>query len=382
MKNKKMIDKKDAKRLIWLLFVLVVCVALVVVFFSKPEEPFVLEDHPDALLGASTILKKSNGLFPSSLLGSTMVYDGEALPINPIPEEDQVPVFRFVRSSMGWNNDMLKAFLDRVVPGLSSAMGVKTPEYEVETGSCAVDFPGVFGWASLDVTEGGFSISLSRRGETRTQPIAIHNRCVDLDLNQTDQQILEDVFGIKKDLFDIFQADYPDAQILRSQSGIDILYYDADGHYLNQFRDYPHTGRLLLHFSDRSNSGKLSLFSITYSEDLEPMEEIYPLFGYGNRISLEEAEKFLENGYVYGGHLCPECLSDEEYVDFSEYDAVSYVYLYNLGTGNYAVPFYAFYKKLDSDAEGVTMYAEAYVCAIELSGWKTYAKNLLRKHTE
>lgn len=379
MKNKKLFDKKDAKRLIWLLLVLVICVGLVVGCSSKSEEPLVLEDHPDALLNASRILKRSYDVFPGSLLDSEMLYDGESLRLNPIPEEDQVPVYRFARSSMGWNDDMLKAFLDRVVPGLASSLGVKAPEYEVKIGTCAVNFPGVRGWASLDVEEGGFSISLK---PTEDLPIAIHNRRVELDPSQTDQQILEAAFGIKKDLLDVFQADYPDALVLRTHSGIEILYYDADGHYLNQFRGDPHTGRLLLQFSDRSNSSKLSLFGIAYSEDLEPMEEIYPLFGNGNRISLEEAEKFLENGYVYGGHLCPECLGDEKYVDFSEYDAVGYVYLYNLGTGNYVVPFYEFYKKLDYDGEGVSMYAKTYVCAIELSGWKTYAENLLRKHTE
>lgn len=382
MKNRNLFDKIDAKRLIWLLLVLVLCVSLVVGFFFKAEEPFVLEDHPDALLNASRILKRSDAFFSGPLLGLNMLYDGESLHLNPIPEEDQVPVYRFVRSSMGWNNDMLKAFLDRVVPILASSLGVKTPEYEVKNCSCAVNFPGVSGWASFDVEEGGFSISLNRTEDFWTQPIAIHNRCVELDPSQSDQQILKATFGIKDDLLDVFQADYPDALITRTQGGIEILYYDEDGHYLNQFRGNPHTGRLLLQFSDRSNSGKLSLFGIAYSEDLEPMDEIYPLFGIGNRISLEEAEKFLKNGYVYGGHLCPECLGDEKIVDFSEYDAVGYVYLYNLGTGNYVVPFYEFYKKLDSDAEDSAIYAKAYVCAIELSGWKNYAENLLRKHIE
>ena len=382
MKNVKLDRKKDAKRLLWLLLILVVCAALLIIFFVKSEKPFELEDHPEALLNASRILKKSDGQFPSSFFGSEMIYEGESLRLNSIPEEDQVPVYRFVRSSMGWNDDVLKNYLDRVVPGVASALGVKTPEYEVKNGSSGVEFSGVSGWASLDVEEGGFSISLSRTEDYRTQPIAINNRCVELDPSKTDQQILEDVSEIKKDLLDAFQADYPDAQVVRTQGSIEILYYDADGHYLNQFRGYPHTGRLLLQFSDRSGSGKLSLFGIAYSEDLEPMEEIYPLFGNGNRISLEEAEKYLENGYVYGGHLCRQCLG-EEFVDFSEYDAVGYVYLYDLGTGNYVVPFYEFYKKLDYYyGEGVTVYAKTYVCAIELSGWKAYADNLLRKHTE
>lgn len=379
MKNKKLNGRKYAKRLILLLLILSICVGFGGCLFSESEEPLVLEDHPDALLGASRILKKSDGSFPSSILGSESVYEGETLRLNPIPKEDQVPVYRFVRSSMGWNDDILKGFLDRVVPGLAAALGAKIPEYEVKIGNCAVDFPEVRGRASLDVAEGGFSISLN---PAEGLPIAINNRSVDLDPDQTDRQILEDVSELKKDLLDIFQADYPDALVSRSQGGITILYYDADGHYLNQFRSYPHTGRLLLQFSDRDDSGKLSLFGIAYSEDLEPMEEIYPLFGYGNRISLKEAEKFLESGYVYGGHLCPECMGDEEYVDFSEYDAVSYVYLYDLGTGGYVVPFYAFYKKLDLGDETMEVYAKAYVCAIELSGWKSYADNLLRKHTE
>jgi hypothetical protein len=116
------------------------------------------------------------------------------------------------------------------------------------------------------------------------------------------------------------------------------------------------------------------------------MAQKYSMITATERISLEEAEALLYNGYVFGGHSCPLCMAEQEKVDFEGYDFVSMEYLFRYyynadrevpSTG---IPFYAFYKKIGTAPNGNLIYAKTYVPAIPVSGYTEYFEKQKENH--
>ena len=99
-------------------------------------------------------------------------------------------------------------------------------------------------------------------------------------------------------------------------------------------------------------------------------------------LSLDEAEELLAKGYVFGGHSCKICMSEQSKVDFTEYDAVSFEYVH--GNDGMVVPFYIFYKHLGASEYDKTgwmqEYAKTYVPAVEIEGLDEYFDMQAEKH--
>lgn len=83
-------------------------------------------------------------------------------------------------------------------------------------------------------------------------------------------------------------------------------------------------------------------------------------------ISVSEAEASLKNGYIFVGHVCPICMSNNTEVNFTNYDGLEIVYRTDT-FGKYTIPFYAFYKKT-----GKYTFAIAYVPAVAVGGLQEY----------
>ncbi len=115
-------------------------------------------------------------------------------------------------------------------------------------------------------------------------------------------------------------------------------------------------------FMDDYTTEELPLIGIYYTE-----YELKDAFSEDTRLlSVKEAEYYLEQGYIFAGHVCPVCMSRNTEVDFSDYDDVEIVYRRDL-FGKYIIPFYAFYK-----TTGEHLYTVAYVPAVEVDGLKEY----------
>ena len=101
---------------------------------------------------------------------------------------------------------------------------------------------------------------------------------------------------------------------------------------------------------------------------------------------MEEAERLLYNGYVFGGHSCKQCMENQDKVNFQGYDFVGFEYLPGLKyedlhyTPTSVFPFYTFYKKLYTAENGNDVYAKTYVCAVQLSGYEEYFESQVAEH--
>lgn len=126
------------------------------------------------------------------------------------------------------------------------------------------------------------------------------------------------------------------------------------------------------------------VFSIHYSEERETdISENIELVKV-KKISLQQAEELLNKGYTFGGNGCPYCESKQSPVKFDAYDYVGFEYftpyVVNQDGSSYVLPFYTFYKYLETSKNGKLCYAKTYVPAFEVSGIEEYFLNKHSKH--
>ena len=131
---------------------------------------------------------------------------------------------------------------------------------------------------------------------------------------------------------------------------------------------------------------KLRSSSVYYTKYHQLAEQRYVISAYAKRISVEQAAALLAKGYVFGNHVCELCMAAQDKIDFESYDYVGLTYQtsgYLLSvTVKEAVPFYAFYKKLEDTENGLTRYAVTYVPAIHVVGYEAYFRNRKDNHQE
>ena len=154
--------------------------------------------------------------------------------------------------------------------------------------------------------------------------------------------------------------------------------------------DVPHSDYIQLEFRNYQHSlggivsdTILQDVDVRYYQFRTDTKELYPVSKQAATISLQEAEALLYNGYVFGGHSCPLCMSMQEKVDFHNYDFVDIVYLSSYSRDlapKEFLPFYAFYKKIGTAKNGNEIYALTYVPAIEVSGYEEYFKSQEANH--
>ena len=243
----------------------------------------------------------------------------------------------------------------------------------------------------------GFSTSynhiyLSVFADSRTENrIQINGEPVRVSLKDTEEEILSSIKDIVAYLQEYFGTQYKGVTLQRLQEGVLVYVYDADTLYDPpcKFSAPLCSGYMKLSFYNNAQSdyGAASasdayLSRISIYESPNSWEDQFEIMGKTKMLTLKEAEALLEKGYVFGGHSCPLCMSEQPEIDFSDYDAVALEYVvedYFLEEGNRIIPFYAFYKYQGESADGV-QYACTYVPAIELEGMDEYFENQKKYH--
>jgi hypothetical protein len=121
------------------------------------------------------------------------------------------------------------------------------------------------------------------------------------------------------------------------------------------------------------------LTDVSLYQTIKEWNSYYEVASKAKMLPLEEAERLLEKGYVFGGHSCSLCMAKQPEVDFSEYDYVEVEYVSDKN-GNMYVPFYAFYKNIGQSEYGIDIYAKTYVPAVLVIGYEDYFEKQTDSH--
>ena len=166
-----------------------------------------------------------------------------------------------------------------------------------------------------------------------------------------------------------------------------VYFYDNNAHPLNNFRNIPFTDYICIEYYTSQGAENNSILddpTIYYLKRRVKMADMYAPCTKTKRISLQDAEALLYNGYVFGGHICPLCQKSQKKIAFDEYDFVDIEYVFNNSNKTddttSGIPFYTFYKNIGKAENGNTIYAKTYVAAIEVSGYKEYFKSQQDSH--
>jgi len=330
------------------------------------------------------------------------VNDEKYLYVDSLPAVEYLGIYQYNREGTELNNSELEAFIERILPGISNAVGIAVPQYAIKEKE---DY-GSRNSLRAEIDESDHSWSFSQdlvreqfflyRGFNNGKQIALNGEILKIDQNLSDKEIIVSLQPVKNKLFEIFGVSFPDVKIHRwfsyAEQGADqvtVYFYNAKDpvnsiHGLNTLdSDY-----IAIHFQafedfpEENADGTLSAQYVRYLRRRTPSETQYVLIGSEKRISLEEAEALLYNGYVFGGHSCKLCMAEQEKVSFVGYDYVDLEYVcdYETGLPNIEIPFYAFYKKIGTAPNGKLIYAKTYVPAIPVSGYTEYFEKQKENH--
>lgn len=332
----------------------------------------------------------------------TTVYvpNSKYLYINPISDDEYLYLYQYNKTEL--NKSEFKKFIDAVLPPLATSVNLNVPQYDIvkdkykESLSANIDLKPYL--IHISQTEEKSTIQLGKYSSSGDRRIFLDEEPVRIDQRMSDEEIINSIQPLKNKLFNIFGESFSGTKIVRKFDGfsnngatfITIYFYDGT-HPLNDSLETPVTDYISINFNNIKNfSGDivsddiLTIATIKLTKIRKDINSEYSTFAKAKRISLEDAEKLLYNGYVFGGHSCCLCIKLQERIDFEGYDFVDMEYVigrdYQTGEPTTAIPFYAFYKKIGTATNGNDIYAKTYVCAIELSGYKEYFDSQTSNH--
>ena len=337
------------------------------------------------------------------------VPDSKYLYIDEIPKDEYLGIYQYNYVENEVNKNEFKSFIDGILPDLSSSIGIETPSYKILEEKNYENI--YFLDTDLDIIGDKYRIifeqgskhywfHISCRSES-DRKIIFDGETIQIDQSLSDEEIIESIESIKNNLFDILNVSFSDTKIIRkfdeysehNANFIYIYFYNEEDHFLNSMSDYKISDYICIAFDNSMNYAGdivsdriLSVASIQYYKRRYDIQKTYPLIGNAKKISLQDAEKLLYKGYVFGGHSCPLCMATQEKISFRGYDYVDIEYVFGDDKGNIngrtAIPFYAFYKKIGTAKNGNEIYAKTYVAAIELKGYEEYFESQKNKHSQ
>ena len=292
------------------------------------------------------------------------VVDAEQGPLlNPLPTAKTALIFNRNDMKLPESKAELKNWTTPILERMCESLGVSVSDYK-EKYDVLSEYE-LLGQAKFFCIEA----TRRRRGDCKLQ---LDGELVTIDPSLSDEEILASLESIKQKLFAIFGVKFSDAKIVRySARNVRVVYYNKSAHPLNKSDSMLVTDYIAISWNNKDYNNGISsaddriTAKISYRQKRIPSYINYQTVGYGNLISLEEAEEMLAKGYVFGRK------------NLTDYDHVSFVYVADSDRQgmNLVVPFYVFYKKLDewqNGSETYANYATAYVCAIEIPGLEEY----------
>lgn len=336
----------------------------------------------------------------------TKVYvpDAKYLYIDDISDDASLGIYRYTEIPNQLNKQDFRDFIDGILPTLADSLQVTAPQYRIEEKnysfgnqlSVNTDFGSYCVIATQTENREAFSLITDTASDRK---IILDGETVQIDQRLSDEEVIASVQSIKNKLFDIFNVSFSDVKIIRiynyysvyGVSRVEIYFYNRDAHPLNTLQSRPVSDYICIEFDNSENysgdivsEGILTVAGIRYMRGRNDVHEEYVRIADAKRISLKDAEALLYNGYVFGGHSCPQCMEAQDKISFDGYDFVDIEYVfgrdYKLNTRTVGVPFYAFYKKIGTSENGDSVYAKTYVAAIEVGGYEEFFESQKDKH--
>jgi hypothetical protein len=315
----------------------------------------------------------------------------------PLVQQDTLPVYKNNRIHIPLSESAFSRFAFKTLNGFAAAFGTDPPQYTITDKTQKLhemcqeyNLPfDLFTYAYLkgDVTLGDILVILDQSGSMynlylgNLKDQSFDGKPLTINPNLGDDQIIASLESVKQRLFEIFGESYPDILISRRDSIISVYYYNANDPVNTWILERSQINRpiincIALNYHLEADQ-TISSLSIDYRKSLVSSEKIYSTIDLPMR-SLEDAEEWLNKGYVFGGYGCPLCMAEQTPVDFEDYDFVGIQYLhdyiYMQGGATHirmAIPFYVFYKVIET-TDTTTTYAYTYVPAVEIEGMEEY----------
>ena len=340
----------------------------------------------------------------------TKVYVSESkyLLIDELPSDGHLGIYGH-GSGMELSEAEFQKFINKNLVPLASSAGILIPEYEIKKSdrsgnaylSVYISDPSRKYYVIAEQNQTQSMVSLEMPNQSNNH-IILDGEAIQIDQRNSNEDIISSIQSTKNKLFEIFGRSFSDVKILRSfnsnsehgATSVVAIFYDKNAHPLNRTQRIPVSDFIYVLFDNFANTSDeiesddiLFATSIRYYESRVDVSKKYsPIDGYTKTISLEEAEKLLYLGYVFGGHTCPLCMADQEKISFEEYDFVDIEYVFKYSedgvTPTIGIPFYAFYKKIGNSENSNEIYAKTYVAAIEVSGYEEYFESQKNLHNQ
>lgn len=347
---------------------------------------------------------------PTNQYTKVHLRDAGDLQLNELPKGEYLPIYRLTSECMALDEEELLAFADDRLERLTESMGIGQQEFilrEIEDSWLNYYADSPLDFDNFDPDNAGYFIGAAQNKLTETIGVEPHfcppyapyiqldGERIAIRYEQSDDEIIASLSSIKEKLFDIFDESFKDTKVLRDYdedgiSSVSVYFYNADDHRLNETSEHPVSNHISLYFRNVSvetaEDDLLTYARIDYYKYRVKPSKVRTIIAKAKTLSLNEAEKLLEKGYVFGGHSCRLCTGSQDKVDFTDYDYVSFEYLNKpVGAdddenGFCGLPFYTFYKYIGTAKNGNQIYAKTYVPAIEVSGIEEYFEQQTKNH--
>lgn len=371
----------------WGLVVAAACLLLVATVVSLLLPPY-YKTSPYSVQEIADLLGVYDG---TSSYEKVTVPDSSYLNLYNLPKQNYLPIYSFDTDGSKLNTSKLEQFITPIYKRLT---GTRPTAYETKEPEWTLIGPYLYAYIENETLQTSasqtkyyhyfnFSAKAGDQLELDGEPVQV-------DCRQDDEAILESLSGIKKSLFEIFSVSFTHAKVERS-GRIRVYFYNENAHPLNktfaswktQTTNEPVSDYICISF--QMNGIVLRDATIEYREARQTVRSQYDVTAKVKRLTLEEAEAHLYQGYVFAMSACPICTSRQEEVSFENYDYVSFEYIFGrhseyLNVPTTGIPYYVFYKQIGTDKQGNLIYAKTYVLAIHVDGLAEYFEAQHTKH--
>ena len=380
-------DRMNAPRKKWHLLAAAACLLLVATVVSLLTPPF-YNSSPYSVQEIADLLGTYDG---TSSYEKVTVPDSSYLHLYDLPKQNYLPIYSFDMDGSKLNEAKLEQF---IIPIYKRLTGTKPTAYEIEKPDFTLIGPYLYAYIENEILQTSatqtkyyhyFNFS-AKSGEQ----LELDGEPVQIDCRQDDEEILISLSGIKKSLFEIFNVSFTHAKVERS-GPIRVYFYNENAHPLNktfagqktQTTNEPVSDYICISF--QMDGIVLRNAVIEYRESRADVRSQYDVTAKVKRLTLEEAEAHLYQGYVFAMSACPICTSRQEEVSFENYDFVSFEYIFGahseyLKLPTIGLPYYVFYKQIGTNSSGNLIYAKTYVLAIHVDGLAEYFEAQHAKH--